>query len=142
MTTSGEKSSIFDAIGGCHAIKVAVDRFYDQVLADPELSGYFTGVELRRLKAHQRSFLAAALGGEEIYRGRSMAEAHAHLRVRPEHFDRVVDHLVATLRDLGVAELVIAEIGAKLLPLCNEIAPHHSPAARCWRWFRTGSRAS
>ena len=83
---------------------------------------------MRRLKGHQRSFIAAAIGGPEIYGGRNMREAHARLDIDPSDFDRVVAHLVDTLAGLGVPESTIGAIGATLAPLKAEIAP--GPAAR------------
>ena len=101
----------------------AVDDFYRRVMADPALSPYFDGIDMRRLKNHQRAFISAAIGGPEPYVGRSMREAHALFDIQPEHFDRVVHHLVNTLADLGVADLIIDAVGAKLAPLKAEIAP-------------------
>ena len=117
---------IYDDIGGPEAVRIAVDDFYERVLGDPALSPYFTGVDMTRLTRHQRSFIAAALGGPEIYRGRSMAEAHAHLHIEPDHVDRVVGHLADTLTKLGVSGAVVEQIGAKLAPLKADIAA--SPA--------------
>lgn len=113
--------SIYETIGGAPALAAAVEDFYARVLADAELEGYFEGVDLDRLKAHQRSFLAAAIGGSEIYAGRPMKEAHARLAISQKHFDRVVGHLVDTLNDLSVPADVIGEIGSKLIPLQEQI---------------------
>lgn len=115
--------SIFELIGGPPAMTAAVDDFYRRVMADPALSPYFDGIDMRRLKNHQRAFISAAIGGPEPYVGRSMREAHALFDIQPEHFDRVVHHLVNTLADLGVADLIIDAVGAKLAPLKAEIAP-------------------
>jgi hemoglobin len=115
--------SIFDDIGGPPAVTAAVDDFYRRVISDPALTAYFDGVDMRRLKGHQRAFIAAAIGGPDPYLGRSMREAHELLNIAPEHFDRVVDHLVETLADLGVAASIIDAIGDKLAPLKAEIAP-------------------
>lgn len=116
-----EVMGIYEAIGGASALAAAVEDFYARVLADSELDGYFEGVDLERLKAHQRSFLAAALGGSEIYAGRSMKDAHAGLTIAQKHFDRVVGHLVDTLNALAVPADVIGEIGGKLIPLQEQI---------------------
>jgi hemoglobin len=113
--------AIYDEIGGAAAVAAAVDDFYVRVLGDAALAPYFEGVEIGRLKAHQRSFIAAALGGPEIYAGRSMRDAHALLAITPDAFDRVVGHLVATLEGLGVPELTIGAIGARLMPLKDDI---------------------
>jgi hemoglobin len=76
---------------------------------------------LRRLKAHQRAFIAAAVGGPEIFAGREMAHAHAGLGIGDGDFDAVVGHLVGTLTALGVPENTIGQIGETLAPLRGAI---------------------
>jgi hemoglobin len=121
--------SIFDQIGGPPAVTAAVDDFYRRVIADPQLTPYFDGVDMRRLKTHQRAFLSAAIGGPDPYLGRSMRDTHALLNIHPDHFDRVVNHLANTLSDLGVDGPIIDAIGANLAPLKAEIAPDASARA-------------
>ncbi len=118
--------AIYDSIGGAGAVSAVVDIFYDNVLSDPSLAPYFDGVSLARLKGHQRSFIAAALGGPEAYAGRSMAEAHAGLGVTPEAFGKVVGHLVQALEIAGVDHDTIAEIGSNLAPLEADIVSHQT----------------
>ncbi|HLI01304.1 MAG TPA: group 1 truncated hemoglobin [Acidimicrobiales bacterium] len=122
--------SIYDQIGGAPSVTAAVDRFYDKVLADPSLSGYFAGTDLARLKGHQRAFLSAALGGPDMYAGRDMAAAHAGLDITEGAFDAVVRHLVATLTELQVPSDVIEAVGGKLAPLAPQIVSARArPAA-------------
>ena len=102
--------TLFDRLGGTVSIDAAVDVFYGRVLADPELAPFFARVDLRRLRAHQRAFLAMALGGPERYRGRDLADAHRHLAIRDRHVDLVAGHLAATLAGLGVAAELIDEV--------------------------------
>jgi hemoglobin len=121
-TDSGSVTmSIFDSIGGAPAVNVAVDKFYERVLNDPQLDHYFDGVDIYRLKAHQRVFMAAAIGGPDVYQGRDMASAHAKLAITDPDFDAVVGHLVATLTELEVPHEIIADIGSALAPLRSDI---------------------
>jgi hemoglobin len=120
--------SIYTAIGGASAVSAAVDDFYRRVLADPELAGYFTGVDVDRLKTHQRMFIAAAVGGPAAYRGRPMREAHAGLHIRDADFDRVVSHLVATLTSLGVSGRIIGMVADVLGPLREQIVEEPADA--------------
>lgn len=113
--------SIYDSIGGAPAVSAAVDLFYEQVLADDLLGPWFAGTDMARQKAHMRAFLAVAVGGPEIYRGRDMAAAHAGLAITGEAFDRVVTLLVATLTELSVPADLIDAIGGKLLPLRDQV---------------------
>lgn len=123
--------SIYDRLGGHDAVKLAVDRLYERLVADPELAPYFAGTDLNRLARHMRPFFAAAVGGPDLYRGRDMGGAHAGLGITARHFDRTVEHLVAVLRDLGADESLIGAIGATLEPLRAVIvqAPPESLAA-------------
>ena len=113
--------SIYDSIGGAPAVSAAVEDFYARVLSDPQLTPFFDETDLAHLKAHQRAFIAAAIGGSEIYRGRDMAAAHAGLDIADADFDAVVAHLVDTLTGLGVPAEAIGQIGAALAPLRRDI---------------------
>ena len=114
-------ASIYEQIGGAGSVAAAVDIFYGKVLADPELNDYFADTDMGRVRAHQRAFLTAALGGPNAYAGRDMGTAHAGLGVTESAFDAVVGHLAATLTELSVPDDVIAEIAGALLPLKSEI---------------------
>ncbi len=116
--------SVYDEIGGAAPVKAAVTVFYDRVLADPSLAHWFAGVDMSRLKAHQRAFLAAALGGPELFSGRDMKGAHAGLDITPEAFDSVVEHLTVSLHDLGIADDVVASIRERLEPLRSDVVGH------------------
>ena len=122
-------ASLYDDIGGSAAVAVAVDDLYERILADHELAPYFTRVEMRRQKTHMRAFLAAALGGPDIYRGRDMVTAHAHLSISGRAFDRVAGHLVGTLRELGVAAHHVDAIVARVAPLRAQIVREEPLAA-------------
>jgi hemoglobin len=113
--------TIYDSVGGAPAVEAAVEDFYRRILADPDLAPMFVGKDLARLKAQQRAFIAAALGGAEIYAGREMYAAHARIGVTGRDFDAVVAHLVDTLMALGVPDFTITEIGAALSPLREQI---------------------
>jgi hemoglobin len=113
--------SIYDAIGGAPSVSTAVDKFYGRVLDDPQLAPFFEGVDMDRLKSHQRAFIAAAIGGPELYRGRDMGAAHANMGITDSDFGAVVGHLVATLEELGVPDDMIGDIGATLAPLQTQI---------------------
>lgn len=113
--------TIYERIGGAAAVNAAVELFYDKVTADPSLEPYFEGVDLGRLKGHQRAFIAAAVGGPDTYAGRDMGAAHAHLGITDNQFDAVVGHLGATLAELGVSAEAIEQIGAALVSLQADI---------------------
>jgi hemoglobin len=114
-------ASIYDEIGGGPAAAAAVEDLYARILSDRALAHYFTGVDMKRQKRHLRGFVAAALGGPQVYAGRDMDAAHAGIGVTHGAFDRVVGHLAAALAALRVPAATIDAIAGKLAPLRTQI---------------------
>jgi hemoglobin len=114
--------SIYTQIGGYEAIEEVVDDFYDRVLADDQLSAFFTGTNLNRLKGRQVEFFAAALGGPERYSGPPMKQVHQGRGIAMHHFDLVVQHLVEALTGAGVPPRTMGQIITAIAPLAPEIA--------------------
>ena len=107
------QACLFDRLGGSPAIGAAAELFYRKVLTDPLLSSYFDGADMDRQISKQAAFLTMALGGPNNYTGADLRTAHAGLAgLGDEHVDRVIEHLAATLRELGVADADIEVVGA------------------------------
>jgi hemoglobin len=119
MTTAPllDDSSLYVRLGGEAVVAAVVDGFYERVLADADLAHYFDGVVMEGLRAHQRAFVAVALGGADRYVGRSVDVAHRGLGVSGVAFAKVVAHLVDTLKALGVDSDDISTIASVLAPL-------------------------
>ena len=118
---------IYVRLGGTQAFEALVKELDRRILEDVRLRPYFDGVGLERLQHHQRSFLAMAFGGPPGYLGRTLEAAHSSLDVTDEAFDRVMDHLIAALVDLGVAQELIREVAWTLLPLRHDIVRAPGP---------------
>jgi hemoglobin len=110
--TPATAPTLFERLGGLVSIDVAVDQLYDRIQGDPELGPFFDQVELRRQRAHQKAFLAMALGGPRSYGGRGMPEAHRHLGICDHHVDLVAGHLAGVLAGLGVSPALVDEVVA------------------------------
>lgn len=108
-------SSLYDRLGGAAAVDAAVDIFYRKVLADDRINGFFDSVDMEAQAAKQKAFLTMVFGGPNAYTGKDMREGHKHLVAKglnDSHVDAVIEHLGATLKELGVADADIAEIAA------------------------------
>jgi hemoglobin len=105
--------SLYERLGGSLAIRPVTEALYRRVLADEELAPYFKNADMGRLIAMQTAFLTMALGGPADYSGRDLRQAHAGLAgLSDHHFDRVVAHLAAALRDAGVSDADVGAAGA------------------------------
>lgn len=107
--------SLYERLGGEEAVKAAVDRFYDKMIADDRVARFFSRTDMDQQRLKQRGFLTFAFGGPNDYTGRNMREGHAHLLeqgLNDSHVDIVIEHLGSTLRELNVPEPDIAEVAA------------------------------
>lgn len=115
------EDTLYERLGGQEAITTVVDEFYDRVLADEELEQYFEHIDTDDLRDHQKDFISYVTGGYDDYEGPSMYRAHAHLDITDEAFDRVADHLDASLRACNVSENDRKELLAEVASLKDEI---------------------
>lgn len=105
--------SLYEELGGAPALQMALDRFYEKVMADPPVAVFFDGLDVERIKAKQKAFWAIALGGEADYDGRDLRAAHRRAvdqGLDDELFDRFVGHFRDTLAELGVPAAKIEEV--------------------------------
>ncbi|MCI5133106.1 MAG: group 1 truncated hemoglobin, partial [Candidatus Electrothrix sp. EH2] len=75
-------------------------------------NGFFEGVDMERQRRMQTGFLTFAFGGPSGYNGKSLRAAHAHLVAKglnDSHFDIILEHLAATLKELGVKDELIQQ---------------------------------
>lgn len=117
-------TSLYERLGGEAAVEAAVVRFYELVLLDPSLAPFFGGIEIGKLINKQVAFMTMAFGGPHEYTGQDLRKAHAslvHRGLSDAHFDAVANHLAATLRELGVAEPLVAEVLGVVGPTRNDV---------------------
>jgi hemoglobin len=123
-------SSIYERVGGHEPLELFVEDLYARVLADDQLSSFFTGTNINRLKGRQVEFLAAALGGPQQYTGASMKQVHQGRGIMMHHFNLVAGHLKDSLFAVGVASETVAEILDVIAPLAGDIASEDAVTAK------------
>jgi len=109
-TTDISQETLFQRAGGDAAFQAVMSRFFERIVADPELAPIFSRTNIERHARRTASFVAAATGGPKPWRGPDMAAAHAHLHATDAQFDRVAGHLVDTLEELAVPAAVADEL--------------------------------
>ena len=113
--TNTTDQTLFEQLGGAAAVDAGVDNFYRRVLSDSRVSHFFEGVDMDAQRAKQKAFLTMAFGGPHNYTGKDMRTGHARLvamGLNDSHVDAIIELLGATLKDLGVADELIAKVAA------------------------------
>ncbi|MBV1842448.1 group I truncated hemoglobin [Photobacterium ganghwense] len=112
-TVSAEEAkepSLYDRLGGLSAISVVVDDFInvmvvDDVLnANPAIDAARKKVPSPYLKYQVTSMVCKATGGPCAYTGRTMEEAHSHLNITLEEWQRMVQLLRETFNKYQIPE--------------------------------------
>jgi hemoglobin len=116
------KQTLYDEVGGKPAVSAIVEDFYDRILADPNLTHFFEGRDMNKLKRHQRALVTVALGGtSEAYTGQMMAPAHRGLNIDDDSFDRVLDHFANALLAREVRPVTVEKAVAILEALRTDV---------------------
>lgn len=106
--------SLYERIGGDGPLLAAVDAFYKRVIADDRVNEYFKDLSVEAQVRKQLAFMAHAMEGPQVYRGRDLGDAHRELvrerGLTDEHFDVIVGHLRGTLEELGFEGTVVDEV--------------------------------
>jgi hemoglobin len=123
--TGNENISDYAAVGGGAAISSVVNLFYQSVLADPKLAGYFADTDLARLKRHQVQLVSQVMGGPVSYDGADLAQAHRGRGITDADFGRVVEHLIAALDAHSVPADVTGRVVAALGASQGDIVTAH-----------------
>ena len=67
------------------------------------------------------NFVAYALGAPLEYSGKSMQDAHAHMKISDDHFELVANHLVSTLQEIGVRQDLIDQVAEIIMNTKDDI---------------------
>ncbi|MBK6942172.1 MAG: group 1 truncated hemoglobin [Planctomycetes bacterium] len=124
-------TSLFERLGGQAAITTAVDVFYRKMLKDPRVARFFATTDMNRQRAKQAAFLTMVTGGPNAYTGKDMRAGHAHLVAQgldDSHVDVVIEHLGATLAELGAKPEDIAQVAALANSVRDDVLNRASPS--------------
>jgi hemoglobin len=97
-------ASDYERIGGGPALTSVVDELYVRLTADSLVGHYFEHIDLPKQKRHMVLMLTKVLGGPDEYEGRPLDEAHQPLGISDADYDRVGEHLMGILGEVGVPE--------------------------------------
>ena len=98
--------SLYERLGGYDGIAAIVDDLLPRLLGDALLGAYWKGKCKDSLKKDRQlivDFLGAAFGGPVAYLGRDMKTSHDGLAITETEWSRFIDHVAATLNNVGVS---------------------------------------
>jgi hemoglobin len=113
--------TLYEQIGGQPTISKLINAFYKKVFTDPLLGPFFTHASLEKLTKMQEGFFSIALDGPPPENEISLVDAHQGRRISREHLTRFTDHLLTTLKDVGVDDQHAMDIVARIATYSDDI---------------------
>lgn len=125
------EKSLYHRLGGYDAIAAFVDDLLPRLTADPQIGVYWKGKCKDSMTKDRQlvvDFLCAATGGPVNYLGRDMKTSHEGLGISESDWNIFVQHAVASLNDLGVADRETNEFLSAAASLHGDVVerPHAS----------------
>jgi hemoglobin len=108
-----QQKSLYQRLGGYDAIAAVTDDLIVRMLNDPQLQGFFKGLNdesKKRLRQHFVDFICEKTGGPCAYHGRDMKTAHTGLKITEADWQAAVKDLTATLDKFKVPEQEKSEL--------------------------------
>jgi hemoglobin len=114
-------ASLYERLGGLDAIAAVVDSFAARCAGDDRINRKFARTDISRLKKMLVGQVCEAAEGPCSYTGRNMRETHDGMGVTAGEFDALVEDLVATFNEFGVAKAEQEELLGLLGPMRDAI---------------------
>jgi hemoglobin len=96
--------SLFDAAGGLPTLQKVHKIFYDKIYVHDWLKQFFAGHDQTAIEDRQTSFMAAKMGGPDVYPGKELKMVHETMYITTELFDIRHVLLDESLKEAGVAD--------------------------------------
>ena len=116
--TETQTPSQWERVGGAPAVKAVLDRFYEGVLGEPQLAGFFENVEVDNIKPHLAEVLKVVLGGPgaptDLDLAGYLTNAHAGLGVSESDYALTGKVLLDTLAEFDVPADIVETIQGAL----------------------------
>jgi hemoglobin len=110
--------SQWERVGGETAVRAVLDRFYEGVLGEPQLAGFFENVSVDDIKPHLAEVLKVVLGGPgaktDIDLAGYLTDAHSGLGVSESDYALTGTVLIDTLNEFDVPADIIETIEGAL----------------------------
>ena len=107
--------TLYEKIGGQTTVKSLINGFYQKVFTDPMIGPFFVHTSQESLARMQEEFFTIALGGSKTESNISLRAAHHGRGIKYEHLFRFMDHMMATLKEIGVDETDANDVVARIL---------------------------
>jgi len=114
-------ASLFERLGGNEGIRAIANDLVDNHLANKAVATRFEASDPDVLKNAAATFFISGTGGENIYKGKNMLEAHKGMNISAAEFMAVLDDAMNALESNNVGQREKEEVLFILHSMRSEI---------------------
>lgn len=115
------EASLYERIGGKVVLTRLSNQTLDIVSKDPRTSRSFEGVKMSTLKQSLADFLCVKTGGDCIYEGETMKNAHKEAKITMAEYEVLVDVLRQRMDQNGVGTKEKNQLLKILAPMKDDV---------------------
>lgn len=115
------EASLYQRIGGKAMLSRLSNQTLDIVRQDPRTSRSFEGVKMATLKQSLTDFLCVKTGGDCVYEGETMKNAHADAKITMAEYEIMVEVLRERMNVNGVGTREKNELLKILAPMKHDV---------------------
>lgn len=127
-------TTLFEKLGGEAAVSAVVDKFYEFMLADPQVSHFFASTDMNKQRCRQKQFITMVTGGPHNYEGTDMHTAHCKFNIQKKDFDVTWKHLEEALLHFSVdmdlvneLKIIFYSVEAEIIKTQTQNSPAQQP---------------
>jgi hemoglobin len=121
---ASQPTSLYQQLGGNKGISMITDDFLVNLSQDKLLLHHFEQTDISVFRQRLIEHLCVVTGGECLYQGASMYDAHIGLHISQADFDALVGHLIEALKQQHIPIATRNALLAKLAPMYQQIIGH------------------
>jgi truncated hemoglobin YjbI len=120
-TTTNQKPSLYERLGGEKGVRKIVNDILDRNLNNPVIGHHFQKIDMGKLKQLVFEFFSMGIGGPHTYTGRDIRTAHTNLKISEEDFLRGNYDVLLALEENGAGQEEKNEVLAILDSMKNDV---------------------
>lgn len=124
VACASQPTTLYQQLGGDKGVSMITDDFLVNLSQDKRILHHFEQTDIHIFRQRLIDHLCVVSGGECVYQGASMYNAHIGLHISQADFDAVVGHLIEALKQQHIPLATRNALLAELAPMYQDITGH------------------
>ena len=124
MACATKQTTLYQQLGEEQGVSTITDHLLANLSQDKRILHHFEQTDIHIFRERFIEHLCVVSGGNCIYQGASMFDAHIGLHISQADFDAVVGHLIKALKQSHVPLATQNALLSKLAPMYEDVTYH------------------